>query len=981
MLSLLGPAPGWRAGDASNALPNTLPGWTIALLALHGDWIARDRLLALLWPDAAPAEAQHNLRVDLHRVRQLLDAWGQGAALEAERRRVRLLLPTDAALLRRAAEGQAGPMHYPGPLLASMGFEGFPALHEWVEIERAALARLWHRTLVGRIERAGTAQPDRLALAQTLLDADPLDEAALIHLLRALRELGRGAEADRRFEAYRDRLARELGSEPSAAVRALARPAERADADDAEAGDRRAFIGRRLELAELERRLAEPGGACLHTIVGPGGAGKSSLARQALARAGVPGTWVDLQDLADVDAVAARIAQRLGTELRDGADAAQQLVRTLGAVPRLLVLDNAEHVAGLEGFVARLLDAPALAVLLTSRRPLAAPGERLLPLEGLARPDEQSRDAEAAAAFDAVRLFVARARAADAGFTLAPHLDAVLDIVDAVGGLPLAIELAAGWLRLLSPQAIARELRQSLAVLQRDPDAPGLPGRAEHASMRAVLDGSWALLALPEREALEALAVFEGGFAPAAALAVAGVALPLLSSLADQGLLAVDEAGRFAMHPLVAADAAQRLAAHEARRTALRDQHAGWWAATLEAVLAQSATDPRAIVAAVNADIANTRAAWLHAVAARRHDDVRRLVPVWRAFFDTTGRYGEGARLLAAALDLPPDTAAAERAAAAVRGALSMLLFRRQNLEQALAVAEAGIALAERCGERRSLVSCLLNAGSVHSIQGRWPRARPLYERALAIAGEDHERAETAVAQMNLGICAKKDGLPEEALAWYHRALALERELGRHLPAVRCLNNIGVIHMERSEWDRTREYMAEGLRLCRQYDIAALAPYLETGLGQALYELGQFEDAERHLAHVQATVPAEELPVVHMNVTINLGRVGLRRGRLAEARRHFFAAARLALASETDADALDFAMYWAEWLRDSGRREDAARTWLAVIAHPRTEAGVRQGCEDGLATLALAEAERAAALARLPTLETMKAEWAALPSP
>jgi len=118
---------------------------------------------------------------------------------------------------------------------------------------------------------------------------------------------------------------------------------------------------------------------------------------------------------------------------------------------------------------------------------------------------------------------------------------------------------------------------------------------------------------------------------------------------------------------------------------------------------------------------------------------------------------------------------------------------------------------------------------------------------------------------------------------------------------------------------------------------------------------------------------------VHMNVTINLGRVALRRQRLDEARPQFHRAARLALASETEADQLDFAMYWAEWQRANGQRDAAARTWLAVIAHPLTEAGVRQGCEDGLATLALSAEERAAAAASAPTLETMKAEWAALP--
>lgn len=981
MLHLLGASPAWRDGKVAHALPNTLPGWTIAFLALHGDWVSRERLLTLLWPDAAIAEAQHNLRVDLHRARAILADWGRDAALEAERRRVRLMLPTDIAALRRTLDTTT-PSSYPGALLASTVFDGFPALQEWAELERAAIATTWRDALVMRLDRPGITVAETLKTGQMLLDIDPLDEAATLRMLQTLRGQGRAADAQRQYEQYRDRLARELGVEPSPAIRAFAAPAGAAAPGHAAAVDARAFVGRRLELAELARRLAPQASSRLVTIVGPGGIGKSSLARQALSKSTIPAHWIDLQDLSQIEAVAARIAQRLGIEWRDGMDAPAQIARRLGHHPLALVLDNAEHLSDLPDFIARLLDAaPALVVLATSRQPLGIKGEALLPLEGLAMPDEESRDADAAVAFDAVHLFTLRARAARTDFDPERHIEAVIEIVEAVGGMPLAIELAASWVRLLPPEEIARDLRHTLEMLERDPAVGGMPARPEHVSVRAVLDRSWELLALREREALEALSVFEGGFTRASAAAVTAIALPLISSLADKGLVAVAEAGRFRLHPLIATDAARRLGEQAARGAELRDRHAAYWATTLAELLAGSTSDPRVIVGAVTADYANSQAAWRHAVAARRHDDLHRLTSVWRVFFDTLGRYGEGVQLLSGALDLPVHDTGSERVAAVVRGALSMLQFRRHNLEQAIAVAEAGIAIAERCGERRALVACLFSAGSGHSIQGRWRQALPLFERALGIAREDNERPEIAVALLNVGICAKKDGRADDALALYSQSLAIERELGRHGPAVRCLNNIGVLHMERGDWARTRDCMAEGLRLCEQYGISSLAPYVETGLSQALYELGAFEDAERHLAHVLATVPAAELPVVHMNVTINLARVALRRNRLDEARARFYAAARLALASEAQTDQLDFAMYWGEWLRDSGRAHDAARTWLMVLGHPLSEAGVRQGCEEGLATLKMDEAARAAARGDPLTLDTLKAEWAALPPP
>jgi DNA-binding SARP family transcriptional activator len=104
MLKLLGTSPGWHDGARLQPLPDTVPGWTIAYLAVAADWVPRERLCALLWPQAAAAEAQHSLRMNLHRMRGVLSAWGQPDALEADRRRVRLQLPTDTDAFRRDAD-------------------------------------------------------------------------------------------------------------------------------------------------------------------------------------------------------------------------------------------------------------------------------------------------------------------------------------------------------------------------------------------------------------------------------------------------------------------------------------------------------------------------------------------------------------------------------------------------------------------------------------------------------------------------------------------------------------------------------------------------------------------------------------------------------------------------------------------------------------------------------------------------------------
>jgi DNA-binding SARP family transcriptional activator len=224
VLRLLGPSPAWLGDAGAQPLPNTLPGWTVALLALTGDWIARERLLGLLWPDAATAEAQHNLRVDLHRVRVVLAAWGLPDALEAERRRVRLALPNDAAVLRRACVRGTPPLDEPGELLSSMDFAGFPALQEWAALERQALAQAWQDALL-RAASTAEARGDARAAASLLLrltQAGTATEDAMQRLLRVAQVAGRRDEALAAFERFRLWLGSELGLQPMTATIALA---------------------------------------------------------------------------------------------------------------------------------------------------------------------------------------------------------------------------------------------------------------------------------------------------------------------------------------------------------------------------------------------------------------------------------------------------------------------------------------------------------------------------------------------------------------------------------------------------------------------------------------------------------------------------------------------------------------------------------------------------------------------------------------
>jgi predicted ATPase len=872
---------------------------------------------------------------------------------------VRLALPNDAAALRAMAADRAQPWQpWPGSLLASFEFDGFPALLEWARLERSALARQWRDATLARLDAAPA--PGRITCAQALLELDPLDEHALVALLRALREGDRGADADRAYESYRDRLARELGAEPSPALRALAAPPA-AGASQGDASPPRAFVGRRSELSTLARAWTDPAGPRLQTLVGPGGAGKSRLARQAVAGLDRPVTWIDLQDLSRIDEVAARIAQRVGLDLPDGADAPAALARELGALPRLLVLDNAEHLQGLGAFAGRLLAAtpPTLRLLATSRRPLGGADEALVRLQGLAVPDAESRDAEAAAAFDAVRLFELRARAVQPGFQLARHVHAVLAIVDATGALPLAIELAAAWVRLLPPEEIAAQLQRAPGALERDPAAAALPARPEHASLGVVLERSWALLAAREREALMALTVFAGGFTTAAAGAVADASLPVLAALADAALLEVDDNGRFHMHPLVAADAAARAAAAPAReqREEREERHAEHFATWLEALPARYGHDLAALTAAIDDEAANLRAAWRHAAQHGRLDRARRMLPAWRQYFERNGRHLEACRHLRAMLDAA-DAAQASLDLAHLRAQLAHFLVRSNQGQLAQPLAQQALHSARALGDATLERIGTSTLGGAALALSQFERARECFERVRELNLVAGDRRGEAAALNSLAYVASYRGDFAESLARGEEAAALYRSLAHHEGLARCLMYAAQVHAARHAWPESRQAALESMSLASGHGASALAMIAQFLLGAAELELGRIDLAERHLERVRERCAADGDEVFGLKAQYYLARIAARRGRTDDAARAMLAAARRAYERRWPEDLHYLAIFLAELLRDAGHAAAAAaalRT-LVVVPDADSDAMIRSRAQRVLSELgALAE--------------------------
>ena len=369
------------------------------------------------------------------------------------------------------------------------------------------------------------------------------------------------------------------------------------------------LVGRRREIWEVVTALTS-GRTRLLTLTGPGGVGKTRLATEAARRAathfGGAVTVVELAAVRDPALVLPTVAQALGVAQSGGPDVLTAVVSHLGSRPRLLVLDNLEHLLPAAPEIGRLVDAcPGIVVLVTSRAPLRLRTEQDLPLAPLSLPE--ASDVASVSASGAGQMLLERARAVSPAFTLTERTaPAIASICRQLDGLPLALELAAAHARLLSADALLARLDQAVS----SPRARDLPDR--QSTIRATLDWSHDLLTLDEQTTLRRLAVFVGGFGLDAAEAVVGDDVDVFAALAglvDQSMvLALPEPdARYRLLEPVRQYAAARLE-ESGEADAVADRHTDWVCALgREARDALRARDQGAWLDLLEAEHANQR--------------------------------------------------------------------------------------------------------------------------------------------------------------------------------------------------------------------------------------------------------------------------------------------------------------------------------------------------------------------------------------
>lgn len=967
----------------------------LAYLVVHRHRpVPRDELADVLWGDSLPKSWETSVRVVVSKVRAVLADAGlaPSEALSTDAGCYQLQLPpTTVVDLEEAAAGvdraRAG-LTALGPDSALAGLQVAGEARQaassalatasrrflpgtsgpWVDRRQAELADLRLRALELESD-AAAAQGDWDAAtmaAEAAVHLEPFRESAHLRLLAAHAGAGNRAEALRAYERARRLLAEELGTGPSAplqdayvALLGTEPPATPAQPPSSAAvaaplpAPLTSFVGRADAIVEVTRLLAT---TRLLSLTGTGGMGKTRLAlriaAEEAARDAKAVVLVELGPLSDPALVPQQVLSSLGLGEQPGRSPIETITDQLCSRPVLLVLDNCEHVLAVSAVVAEVLlrSCPDLRILATSREPLKVAGETVWRVPTLSVPDPATAGADGLTLdglreYEAVRLFLDRASATRPDLELtdedAPALAALVRRLD---GIPLALELAAGRVAMLSVGELAERLDDRFRLL-----AGGSRTSPErHQTLRAAVDWTYDALSPGEATLFARLSVFASAFSFDAAEDVCagdGITrddvLGLLSSLVDKSLVVAEHGRsvtRYRLLETMRRYGLERLAEDRPAEAARRDAHLLWAAAlTGRAEPALRGPDQRRWLEVLEAALDDVRAALAWGVANPGAEGAAALgmAAALERFWEVRGYLSEGRGWLEALLVAGEGAAPQVRARAL--GSAAILAQRQGDYGPARELHTESLRLAREAADDRAVAAAVHGMGNLAVLQGDFAAARPLYEQVLAIGRHLGDDNVVAAALTNLGTVAHNQARFDEARAFSEESLEVRRRMGDRHGIAMVTGNLAYLAFQQGDHASARNLYGQSLDLQRELGD-------RPGIANSLANLGYLALAEGDLAAASSLLEeslalADELGDKYWTA-LSL----LRLAKVARAEGDHARASSLDARALTLASAMGAKRALAEWL------EGLARTAVAQDAFERAMVllGAAQAVRDEL---------------------------------
>ena len=861
-----------RGRDSTVAFRTSKNAALAVYLACTGRTYPREVLAEMFWPERSLDVARSNLRAALTDLRKQV-----GSTVTVSRQTVSLL-PGHACWVDAVALGdgldqyeafqpeseltpatrsllQETLANYQGDFL-----EGFyvnsPDFENWAWMERERLRNRVTSAFDILIEYhiLKAEYTAGLARAGELLQIDPLRERTIRYLMQLHAQAGDRVSALYQYDSWRGKLNGELGLEPETETAALYKDIKSGklspptsntllNASTSRINDFRLphpptpFVGRENELAALVDLVTSPG-ARLITILGPGGIGKTRLAiavahavlsaEQAAPHFADGIVFISLEAVSTSVALVSTVASTIGLQ---ASASHSPLLDYLGSKTMLIILDNFEPLISDASMLNEMLDAaPDLQLLVTSREPLGVYGEHRFPILGLALPesDDLVHGNLALLESPAVSLFVQSARRSNPHFVLNDDdLSTAVAICRMLDGIPLAIELAASWTRLLPVVEIWDEIRCSIDFLETD--LQDVPER--HRNMRGVFDSVWEQLPGEERTIFAELALFVGGFSRTAAREVTGCSMRVLASLVGKSLVHYDlEIDRYSIHELLRQFCAQKRADTPDWDFAAHEKYSDYfcrWLGNLESDIFSGRRHE--VLAIIEREAENVFAAWYWAVEQR---DAPRLLLAFISFSHLCGLFGrfdDGEVALGAAIEW-----------------LQTVSQRTSAQQYLLAMALAWQGLIGR------------RLHKPHSILRQMYRnAKEILDNSLL--DEYDIRSQKAYILINLAYVSPRD----QVRSLQEQGLQLFRDAGDRFGEITALWAIGAVALQANDFVGAEQAFAQCLASGQSFDAAGTdVTYFSDALSWALRAQGKFAEAERLSATMLANYQRPGQPVL-----------------------------------------------------------------------------------------------------------------------